>query len=64
MELRDKHLRGFFIKEAKLGLNAGISFSKEGSGFMRLNFALSHAKMSLIIKQLENALEGKFGRIK
>ena len=44
MELRDRDLRDFFIKEAKLGLNAGISFGREGSGFMRLNFAVSRAK--------------------
>ena len=57
MGIRDKKLREFFVKEAKLGLNAGISFGKEGSGFMRLNFALSRAKMSKIIEQLESALE-------
>lgn len=56
MKLRDKKLREFFINEAKLGLNAGLSFSKEGSGFMRLNFALSSDKMSEVIKRLEKAL--------
>ncbi|MEA3370635.1 MAG: PatB family C-S lyase [Campylobacterota bacterium] len=61
MGLRDKELREFFVKEAKLGLNAGISFSKEGSGFMRLNFALSRAKMSKIVERLESALEIRFG---
>jgi len=56
MGLRDKALREFFVEEAKLGLNPGISFGREGSGFMRLNFAISSAKMSKLIKQLENAL--------
>jgi len=59
MELKDKALRRFFIEEAKLGLNAGISFGREGSGFMRLNFAVSRAKMSHIIERLQNALEHK-----
>ena len=59
MNLRDKHLREFFIHEAKLGLNAGISFSKEGSGFMRLNFAISSAKMLVLIQRLENALKNR-----
>ena len=59
MNLRDKLLREFFIQDAKLGLNAGISFSKEGSGFMRLNFAVSSAKMLKIIKLLDKALENK-----
>ncbi len=56
MALSDKGLRKWFVEEAKLGLNAGLSFGKEGSGFMRLNFAVSSAKMTQIIKQLENAL--------
>jgi len=55
MGLRDKALREFFVKEAKLGLNAGISFGREGSGFMRLNFAISSAKMSEVLKRLELA---------
>jgi cystathionine beta-lyase len=58
MGLSDRVLREFFIKEAKLGLNAGLSFGREGSGFMRLNFALSYAKMSQIIQRLEKALKG------
>ncbi|WP_434636623.1 pyridoxal phosphate-dependent aminotransferase [Sulfurimonas sp. NW7] len=56
MGLKDKELRSFFIKEAKLGLNPGISFGREGSGFMRLNFALSSAKMAEVVQRLENAL--------
>ena len=57
MGLRDKLLREFFIKEARLGLNAGISFGREGSGFMRLNFAISEIKMLEVIKRLDGALE-------
>ena len=64
MGLRDKDLRTFFVEEAKLGLNAGISFGREGSGFMRLNFAVSRVKMSKIIEQLECALENRFGSSK
>jgi len=57
--LRDKKLREFFIQDAKLGLNAGISFGKEGSGYMRLNFAVSQEKMLEIIKKLDKALSLK-----
>ena len=59
MGLKDKALREFFIKEAKLGLNAGISFGREGSGFMRLNFAVSREKMQIILKRLESTLENR-----
>jgi cystathionine beta-lyase len=59
MGFRDKDLRSFFVNEAKLGLNAGRSFGKEGSGFMRLNFAVSLVRMSMIISRLEKALKGK-----
>ena len=63
MNLRDRDLRDFFVKEAKLGLNAGISFGREGSGFMRLNFAVSRVKMSYIIELLNSALKNKFGEV-
>ncbi|QOY55082.1 putative C-S lyase [Candidatus Sulfurimonas marisnigri] len=63
MNISNKDLRNFFIKEAKLGLNAGLSFGREGSGFMRLNFALSCAKMSQVIDKLEYALEKKGNRV-
>ena len=59
MGLKDKALRNFFINEAKLGLNAGISFGREGSGFMRLNFAVSSAKMLEIILRLEKAFKDR-----
>lgn len=59
MNLRDKKLREFFIQEAKLGLNAGISFGREGSGYMRLNFAISKEKMLEVIKKLDKALSLK-----
>ena len=57
MNLEDKKLREFFIKDAKLGLSPGISFSKEGSGYMRLNFAVSAKMMEQAMKQLNLALE-------
>ena len=57
MDLKDKNLRAFFINEAKLGLNPGIGFGREGSGFMRLNFAVSSAKMTEIVQRLERALQ-------
>ena len=56
MGMRDKELRKWFVEEAKLGLNAGLAFGREGSGFMRLNFAVPLDTMLNIVTQLENAL--------
>lgn len=64
MGLGDKALRAWFVTKAKLGLNAGLSFGKEGSGFMRLNFAVSRMQMEEIIKRLKKALdEYQLGRV-
>jgi len=62
MNLNLRGLKSFFIDEAKLGLNVGLSFSKEGAGFMRLNFAISSARMSQVIEQLDIALRNKIDR--
>ncbi|MBA1433111.1 MAG: pyridoxal phosphate-dependent aminotransferase [Epsilonproteobacteria bacterium] len=57
MGLEDRELREWFVQEAKLGLNAGLSFGREGSGFMRLNFAVPSDTMQEIIQRLQKALE-------
>jgi cystathionine beta-lyase len=62
MKCTNRELRDFFVYEAGLGLNAGISFGREGSGFMRLNFALSHDRMLQVISQLEVALQKRLRR--
>ncbi|EQB39989.1 aminotransferase class I/II [Sulfurimonas hongkongensis] len=54
--LSNRGIKDFFIKDAKLGLNTGLSFSKEGSGFMRLNFGVSRDEMQEIVKRLDGAL--------
>jgi len=39
--LSNKELRAKMVNEAKLALNSGLNYGKEGSGYMRLNFATS-----------------------
>lgn len=56
MKLSDKKLREFFIKEAKLGLSPGITFGKEGSQYMRLNFAVPESPMKEAVNLLDKAL--------
>jgi len=56
--LKCRGIRDFFIKDAKLGLNAGMSFSREGAGFMRLNFGVSRDEMQEIVRRIDMALLG------
>jgi cystathionine beta-lyase len=60
MKISNSEIRRFFIEDAKLGLNNGLSFSKEGSGFMRLNFAVSTEQMLEVVKRLDEALALKY----
>ncbi len=54
----DRELREFFVREAGLGLSPGLSFGKEGSGFMRLNFAIASDKLSEALEKIKEALDG------
>ncbi len=57
MALTDSRLRSFFIEEARLGLSPGLAFGKEGSGFMRLNFAVPSDTMDEALDRLDSALK-------
>lgn len=63
MGLSNRELRRFFIEQAALGLSPGTSFGKEGSGYMRLNFAVPSPVMDDAIAQLDLALSnyGEYG---
>jgi cystathionine beta-lyase len=59
--MSDAKLREFFIQRAKLGMNPGVTFGKQGSGFMRLNMGSSRAvirealqRMDVAVKTLQN----------
>ncbi len=56
--LGDRELREFFVHKAGLGLSPGLSFGKEGSGFMRLNFAVPTAVLDEALQKLSGALHG------
>ena len=57
LKMGDRELRDFFVKEAGLGLSAGLSFGKEGSGYMRLNFAVAREVLQQALEQLSVALK-------
>lgn len=55
--MNDEALGTFFIQEAKLGLNSGISFGDAGSGFMRLNIGTGREMLEKAMQQLEAAVK-------
>ncbi len=57
LNLDEQKLADFFIKNAKLGLNTGISFGRGGEGFMRLNFAVPRVVLEQAMDQLKEAYD-------
>jgi len=56
MGMDDTTLEKFFIEKAKLGLNTGVSFGKEGSGFMRLNVGCPRLILEEAMRRLKAAI--------
>lgn len=54
----DKQLREFFVQQCGLGLSAGLSFGREESGFMRLNFAISSQALEMALQKIQRGLDG------
>ena len=66
LDFRDYYPNGaelekFLVDKAKVGLNAGIKFGRQGNGFARLNFATQRNVLLEGLARIENALraEGK-----
>ena len=55
MKMSQEELVRFFVEDAKLGLNNGISFGKSGDGFMRLNAGTSKEILEEAMHRLLNA---------
>ena len=58
MGLSQEALNDFFVDKAHLALNDGISFGKEGEGFMRLNVASPRSVLEQAMNQLAEAYRG------
>lgn len=52
----DAALSTFFVEQAGLGLNSGISFGQAGSGFMRLNIGCPTNTLTRSLHQLRTAI--------
>lgn len=59
LKLPYKELKAFFFEEAKLGLSSGVSFGKEGKGFMRINLATPRATVEEAVSRLRTAYESR-----
>lgn len=55
--MSDADLKTFFVHQAGVGLNPGITFGHQGSGFMRLNLASPRATLEKALEQIRQALE-------
>lgn len=57
MGMSHEDLNRFLVQEAKLGLNSGAAFGKEGEGFMRMNLACTRATVHEALSRLHKAVE-------
>jgi cystathionine beta-lyase len=57
LELSDVKLREFFVHNAKVGMNPGTTFGKNGSGFMRLNIASPRQVLAEALGRINHALD-------
>jgi cystathionine beta-lyase len=55
--MHDDELRQFFIFEAGIGLNPGIVYGKEGSGFMRMNIGMPRHCIRQALDNIRGAFE-------
>lgn len=55
--MNDNELEHFFIFEAGIGMNPGISYGREGSGFMRMNIGAPRHRIRQALDSIRSALE-------
>ncbi len=62
LDCRQLHLPAspyqFFLEKAKVALNDGEGFGKDGAGFVRLNFGCPRATLHEALQRMKTALEG------
>lgn len=59
--LDDRALQEFFVRDAKVGMNPGISFGAAGSGFMRLNLGSPRGVITDALQRIAAALARRAG---
>lgn len=54
--MNDAELKRFFVQEAGIGMNPGITFGEPGSGFMRMNIGCPRRVLETALEQIRQAL--------
>lgn len=54
--LNQEQLVDLFVNKARVALNDGAMFGKEGEGFMRLNVAMPRTKLMEVLQRIKSAL--------
>ncbi|MCM3740198.1 pyridoxal phosphate-dependent aminotransferase [Oceanobacillus luteolus] len=57
LKLNAKELREFFVKEAKVGLNAGKDYGEEGEQFMRMNVGCPRETLEEAVERIIEAVK-------
>ncbi|MCK7550785.1 PatB family C-S lyase [Marinobacter goseongensis] len=60
LALPDAEHKRFFIEEAGIGMNPGITFGDAGRGFMRMNIGCPRAVLAEALERMERALSARF----
>ncbi|MBT8433045.1 MAG: PatB family C-S lyase, partial [Gammaproteobacteria bacterium] len=61
--LEAKQLQSFLVQDARMALNPGHWFGREGAGFARLNIACPRSILKAALDRLENAVNKMSGNI-
>lgn len=57
--LDDRALKRFFVHEAGIGMNPGITFGEQGSGFMRMNIGCPRRILEDALQCIESAIRSR-----
>ena len=59
MNMTDEELKKFFIEDAKVGLDAGVKFGSNGTGFFRMNIAAPRSVVEEGLNRIHEAMKRK-----
>ncbi len=57
LKMTDAQLKEFLVHQAEIGLNQGIIFGENGSGYMRMNVACPKSLLEKALNQLKRAID-------